>query len=91
MIDIFDPVLKSSNIYKKRRNYIVKKPLTYIAFLLVLLVILFFVFTTSRSTLDTKPRETIHIDPGLKTTPGSDSPTGRIPTIPKTPTPASHI
>ncbi len=87
MVDIFDLTLKSSNTYKNRRDYIVKKPLTYIGFLITFLILLFFIFMVSQSFLDTKPKETIEVSPGLKTAPGSDSPTGRIPTIPKTPTP----
>ncbi len=87
MVDIFDPTLKSSNAYKNRRDYIVKKPLTYVGFLIAFLILIFFIFMVSQSFLDTKPKETIEVHPGLKTAPGSDSPTGRIPTIPKTPTP----
>ncbi len=86
MVDIFDPTLKSSNAYKKSRDYTVKKPLTYIGFLIAFLILSFFIFMMSQSFLDTKPKETIEVNPRLKTVPGSDSPSGRIPTIPKTPT-----
>lgn len=85
MVDIFDPTLKSGAAYKNRRNYIVKKPLTYAGFVIIFLILSFFIFMISQSFLDTKPKETIKVNPELKTTPGSDSPTGRIPTIPKTP------
>lgn len=38
-----------------------------------------------RSNLDTKAQNTIEVSPTLNTEPGSESPTGRIPSIPKTP------
>lgn len=85
MVDLIDPTLRSSNAYKTRKSFAFTTSIKYITLILIFICIAYFMVLIVRSNLDTKAQNTIEVSPTLNTEPGSESPTGRIPSIPKTP------
>ncbi len=85
MVDLIDPTLRSSNAYRARKKIAYTVSVKYIFLILAFICICFSIFVITQSTLDTTAQDTIKVNPTLKKEPGSESPTGRIPSIPKTP------
>lgn len=85
MVDLIDPTLRSSKTYKTRQSIAFKASAKYMVLILVFLCICYFMILIVQSNLDTKAQNTIEVSPTLNTEPGSESPTGRVPSIPKTP------